>query len=395
MAPGATRSPDRPNLLSCPQSPNLPLPRDAFLSTATVHVALRERSYEIEIGKGLLSHLPGQIGHLDRVTHIVVITDNFVAPIYGERVVETLQRPGSPWRVQSLIVEAGESSKSVSQANQLWEMLIEAGADRQTLILALGGGVIGDLAGFVAATFARGLRLVQIPTTLLAQVDSSVGGKVGVNLSRAKNMVGAFWQPARVVVDTETLDTLPDRQYRAGLAEVVKYGVILDADFFQFLESRVAEIQQRDPESLKMVIQRCCRLKADVVEQDERELTGIRAMLNYGHTFGHALETLTGYGQWLHGEAVAMGMMCAARLAESMGRVTAELTERQEALLGALGLPTADIEIDAGRMLEAMQRDKKTAHGRLRFVLPTRLGHVELVEDVDPQLARAALRGSP
>lgn len=357
-----------------------------------VQVALQERSYEIAIGRGLLDRLPDQIASLDRVSHIVVITDDNVAAILGERVVSALQRGEVPWRVSTLVVEAGEGSKSVQHSERLWEGLLESEADRQTLIVALGGGVIGDLAGFVAATFTRGLRLLQVPTTLLAQVDSSVGGKVGVNLSRAKNILGAFWQPARVVIDTETLETLPDREYRAGLAEVVKYGVILDADFFAFLEDHVSEIQGRDATTLQRIIQRCCELKAEVVQQDEREVTGIRAMLNYGHTFGHAVETLTGYGQWLHGEAVSLGMMCAARLSELLGRTSADLTDRQSRLLAALGLPTEDIALDAEQMLQVMRRDKKTAHGQLRFVLPTRLGHVELVHDVDPALVRKSLK---
>jgi 3-dehydroquinate synthase len=364
----------------------------AYPAAATVPVALQERSYEIVIGRGLLHRLPEQIAPLERVTHIVVITDEQVAAILGERVVSVLQRGEVPWRVNTLVVEAGEGSKSVQQMDRLWEGLLEAQADRQTLILALGGGVIGDLAGFVAATFTRGLRLLQVPTTLLAQVDSSVGGKVGVNLSRAKNIVGAFWQPTRVVIDTETLETLPDREYQSGLAEVVKYGVILDADFFAFLEGHVSEIQERDAATLQKIIQRCCELKAEVVQQDEREVTGIRAMLNYGHTFGHAVETLTGYGQWLHGEAVSLGMMCAARLSELLGRTSSNLTQRQGRLLAALGLPTDDITLDADQMLRVMQRDKKTAHGQLRFVLPTRLGHVELVHDVDPALVRKSLK---
>jgi 3-dehydroquinate synthase len=250
------------------------------------------------------------------------------------------------------------------------------------------------LVGFVAATYTRGLRFLQIPTTLLAHVDSSVGGKVGVNLPDAKNMVGAFWQPSGVLIDTRTLDTLPAREYAAGLAEVVKYGVILDPPFFELLETNVDSLRSRDPELLRRVIARCCQLKADVVRQDEREETGLRAVLNYGHTFCHAIETVTRYERFLHGEAVAIGMVCASRLAERLGRVPAELTERQQRLLAALDLPIALPPLPTADLIAAMQRDKKVEHGRLRFVLPTRLGHVELVSGIDDRLVADVLRAA-
>jgi 3-dehydroquinate synthase len=250
---------------------------------------------------------------------------------------------------------------------------------------------VGDLAGFVAATFARGLAFVQIPTTLLAQVDSSVGGKVGVNLPGAKNMVGAFWQPRGVLIDTAVLATLPEREYRAGLAEVVKYGVILDAEFFSYLESHVTELQARQDDVLREVVARSCQLKADVVKADEREETGLRAVLNYGHTFCHAFETLTGYGQLLHGEGVSIGMTCAARLAERLARVDGAFVRRQFELLTALGLPTVAPPLDADEVLAVMARDKKAAAGKLRFVLPTQLGHVELVGGIAESDVRAAL----
>jgi 3-dehydroquinate synthase len=232
-----------------------------------------------------------------------------------------------------------------------------------------------------------------VPTTLLAQVDSSVGGKVGINLPRAKNMVGAFLQPVGVLIDTATLDTLDARQYRAGLGEVVKYGVILDAELFDYLEANAAGLAGRDHDVLGHVIARCCRLKADVVHQDEREESGLRAVLNYGHTFAHALEALAGYGKLLHGEAVSMGMLCASRLAEHLRRVDAEFTERQRRLLAKLGLPTELPEIDADQILHTMMHDKKVEHGRLRFVLPVRMGHVELVGGVGLDDVRAALHG--
>jgi 3-dehydroquinate synthase len=230
----------------------------------------------------------------------------------------------------------------------------------------------------------------------LAQVDSSVGGKVGINLPGAKNMVGAFLQPIGVLIDTATLDTLPPREYRAGLGEVVKYGVILDAELFDYLEAHVAGLLNRDPDVLTHVIARCCRLKADVVENDEREETGLRAVLNYGHTFAHALETLSGYGELLHGEAVAIGMLCASRLAERFGRVDAKLTQRQRDLLASLHLPVEVPDLDPEKLdaiMETMSHDKKVQHGSLRFILPDRMAHVELVGDVDPADVRAALEG--
>ena len=237
-------------------------------------------------------------------------------------------------KVDTLVVESGEQSKSVAEADRLWRKLLELGADRKTLIVAVGGGVVGDLAGFVAATYARGLPFAQVPTTLLAQVDSSVGGKVGINLPDAKNMVGAFWQPVGVLADTETLKTLPEREYRAGLAEVVKYGVILDAEFFARLERDAAALSAKQAKVLAPVIERCCRLKADVVEADEREETGHRAVLNYGHTFCHALEAATGYNTLLHGEGVSIGMMCTARLAQRLKRVDEQFVRSAAGTIG-------------------------------------------------------------
>jgi 3-dehydroquinate synthase len=259
-------------------------------------------------------------------------------------------------------------------------------------VLAVGGGVVGDLAGFVAATYNRGLPLLMVPTTLLAMVDSSVGGKVGINLPQGKNLVGAFHQPAAVWIDTSFLATLPDREYRSGLAEVVKYGVILDAELFAWLEQNADAVLAREPAAVGRVVARSCRLKADVVERDEREETGLRMVLNYGHTFAHAFEAVGGYGAWLHGEAVAAGMMCASRLAERRGLIQAEVTERQAALLTRFGLPTARRpEWDADRLIEAMRRDKKNVGGRLRFVLPTRLGQVAPFDDVPEAEAREVL----
>jgi 3-dehydroquinate synthase len=345
-----------------------------------VHVNLGPRSYDIAIGSGNLSDAVRFCDAEQEDAHAVIITDSNVDELYSDRIADPLQEAGA--QVDILSVEAGEQSKSPEVAEELWEQLLDQGADRKTVVVALGGGVVGDLAGFVAATFARGLRFVQIPTTLLAQVDSSVGGKVGINLPGGKNMVGAFWQPRGVTIDVAVLETLPDREYRAGLAEVVKYGVIQDAEFFAYLEANIDPINTRDAAVLTRIVERCCRLKADVVEQDEREETGLRSILNYGHTFCHAFEAATGYEQLLHGEGVAIGMMCAARLAERLGRVDAAFVERQRDLLEAFELPLDVPNVEHDELIELMYRDKKVERGRLRFVLPSRLGHVELVPNV-------------
>ena len=354
-----------------------------------VHVNLGPRSYDIEIGSGNLGAAVRFCDAEQEDAHAVIVTDTNVDELYSDSVADPLQEAGA--QVDILSIEAGEQSKAPEVAEELWEQLLDQGADRKTVIVALGGGVVGDLAGFVAATFGRGLRFVQIPTTLLAQVDSSVGGKVGINLPGGKNMVGAFWQPRGVLIDVDVLETLPDREYRAGLAEVVKYGVIQDAEFFAYLEANVEPINARDATVLAHIVQRCCRLKADVVEQDEREETGLRTILNYGHTFCHAFEAATGYEQLLHGEGVAIGMMCAARLAERLGRVDAAFVARQRALLESFRLPLEVPDVDPDELIELMYRDKKVERGRLRFVLPTRLGHVELVRDLAADDILAAL----
>jgi 3-dehydroquinate synthase len=358
-------------------------------SAQIVHVPLGDRSYNIEIGAGTLGDAHSRLAALGFRNMYVVICDTNLEPTHAQTFARGLADKGG--RVALLVVPAGEGSKSLPKYGGLLEQMLEIGIDRQTVVVALGGGVIGDLAGFVAASYARGLPFFQVPTTLLAMVDSSVGGKVGINLPNGKNMVGAFWQPKGVLIDTDVLSTLPDREYRAGLAEVVKYGVILDADFFAWLEGHIAEINAREPAALRHIIARSCELKADVVRQDEREETGLRAVLNYGHTFAHAYETLTNYQTLLHGEAVSLGMLCASRLAERLGRIGADVTARQLALLTALSLPTTPPTVAAEAMLAAMSRDKKAQAGKLRFVLPTRLGHVELVDGVDPAEVRAVL----
>lgn len=354
-----------------------------------VRVELGSRSYEIHIGTGSLPQLGTQLAMTGAAQHVVLITDEHVERPHAETVAASLADVDI--ETDLVVVPAGETSKSIDVAVDLWTKLVELETDRRTRLIAVGGGVIGDLAGFVAATFARGISLIQVPTTLLAQVDSSVGGKVGINLPLAKNIVGAFWQPEFVWIDTAVLATLPEREYRAGLAEVVKYGVIHDKSFFALLEESIDALNAHDDAVLRTIVSRCCQIKADVVAQDEKETSGLRATLNYGHTFAHAIEQVAGYGEILHGEAVAMGMICASRLAETMGRIDAAVTERQQRLLAALELPTEMPSLDAEELIAAMQRDKKVAAGRLRFILPVRLGHVELVEDVPPQYVEGVL----
>ena len=357
----------------------------------SIRVGLADRSYDIEIGRGNLAKLADFVQRRRKCAHAVLITDDNVAPLHAKTAAQSLSAGGI--RTDVLTVPAGEASKSAAQAEKLWNDLARLKADRKTIVIAVGGGVIGDLAGFIAATYARGLDFLQVPTTLLAQVDSSVGGKVGINLPSAKNIVGAFWQPAGVLIDLDCLTTLPEREYRAGLAEVVKYGVILDADFFAYLERNIPQLNARASDVLEHIVARSCQLKADVVQRDERELTGERAALNYGHTFCHAIETVTGYNRFLHGEAVAIGMICASRLAQSLGRIEAMITERQRTLLDQLRLPTElPGDLDPAALLSAMQHDKKAEQGRLRFILPRRLGAVEMVGGVEEALVIEAMR---
>lgn len=372
------------------------------MSTAeqTVCVSLGPRTYEILIGPGLLAQTADVVWRW-HVQHVgkppaqpgaLIVSDTNVAPLHAEAVRRSLQ--AANWDVDVIALPAGEPSKSLEVVNTVYDRLIQRQADRRTVIFAVGGGVVGDAAGFVAATYSRGVPFVQVPTSLLADVDSSVGGKVGVNHPLAKNMIGAFYQPFGVLIDTSVLSTLPDREYKSGLAEVVKYGVILDAEFFAQLEAQVTKLGRRDADTLAAVIARSCRLKADIVEKDEFERTGLRAALNYGHTFAHGFEALCGYGMLLHGEAVSIGMVCASRLAERHGLIDASVTQRQIDLLGALGLPLrlpAGLTITAEDMLARMRLDKKAIAGQLRFVLPTRMGHVETMANIPEDDVRAVM----
>ena len=353
-----------------------------------IRVELGERSYDIRIVSDDRRGLGPFARERCRGAIAFLVSDEHVGQ-QADAAANALTAAG--FHTVLSILPSGESQKALVTASHLYDGLADIQADRQTMVVAVGGGVIGDLAGFAAATFNRGLPLLMVPTTLLAMVDSSVGGKVGVNHARAKNLIGAFHQPAGVWIDTAALDTLPDREYRSGLAEVVKYGVILDADFFAWLEANADAILHRDAEAVRHIVGRSCRLKADVVERDERETTGLRAVLNYGHTFAHAFEKVGGYGVWLHGEAVSAGMLCASVLAERRGLIDARTTERQRNLLEKFGLPTAPREWSADELIAVMGNDKKTSAGRLRFVLPRRLGEAGLFDDVPEADVRRVL----
>lgn len=345
--------------------------------TQTVDVQLEDRSYEIHIGSGLIKQLADLCAPFVSDRHVVVISDSKVAPLYLTKVESALLSVAA--RVNSVVVPEGEQTKNLNQCDQLWQLMIEMPSDRKSIVFALGGGVVGDLAGFVAAGFARGVDFIQMPTSLLAQVDSSVGGKTGVNLPQAKNMVGAFWQPKTVIIDIDVLETLDDRNFRAGLAEVIKYGLIMDADLFDMIEGKMDSILKRDPAIITELIQRCCQCKADVVREDETEVSGRRAILNYGHTIGHAIEAVYGYGEYLHGEAISIGMVAEAEMAKTMGMIDDKFCVRQKAIFESAGLPVSCPSGKESDLVEAMTRDKKVASGKLNFILPTKIGEVKSV----------------
>ena len=349
-----------------------------------IDVALGERRYPIRIGAGLLDE--GSWRGALRGRHALVVTDDRVAPLYLARV----ERALGALTHDSIVLPAGEASKTLEHTARVLDALAGLGASRDAAVIALGGGVVGDLAGFVAATWMRGVDFVQLPTTLLAMVDSSVGGKTGVNIAAGKNLVGAFHQPRAVFIDTATLATLPGREYAAGLAEVVKYGAIGDADFFAWLEANADALEARDGDALAEAIGFSCRYKAGVVARDERE-QGERALLNFGHTFGHALEAERGYGDLLHGEAVAIGMVLAARLSAALGRAPAEDADRLARLLSRFGLPVAPPRADADALLARMRLDKKNVSGRLRLILWRGIGKAEIVPDIDEAPVRRLL----
>lgn len=343
----------------------------------TLQVALDERSYPIHIGLGLLQQIDLITPHLKQ-KRAVIVTNTTVAPLYLDQLRSTLE--SAQISVLPVVLPDGEAYKTWETLNLIFDALLEAHCERSTTLFALGGGVVGDMVGFAAACYQRGMPFIQIPTTLLSQVDSSVGGKTAINHPLGKNMIGAFYQPKLVLADIGTLDTLPDRELRAGLAEVIKYGLIRDLPFFEWLEANMPKLLARDPEALAYAVQRSCANKAEVVAADERE-TGDRALLNLGHTFGHAIETGLGYGEWLHGEAVAAGTLIAARLSCLLGWLSADDVLRIEKLFVLADLPVKGPALGAGRYLDLMSHDKKVIDGRLRLVLLTAIGKA-VVSDI-------------
>lgn len=336
---------------------------------STLRVELGERSYPIYIGQGLLSRPELLTNHI-RGRQVMVVSNETVGPLYLDTVLKALDG----FDVASVALPDGEQYKHLDTLNLIYTALLEKRFNRGCTLVALGGGVVGDITGFAAASYQRGVAFLQVPTTLLAQVDSSVGGKTGVNHALGKNMIGAFHQPGCVVIDTDTLDTLEDRELSAGLAEVIKYGLIRDSEFFDWLEDNIEALRARDKQALAYAIERSCSIKAEIVAADERE-SGQRALLNLGHTFGHAIETGTGYGTWLHGEAVGTGMLMAADMSVRQAWLPAEARERTRNLLLKAGLPVAPpAEMDAGRFLELMAVDKKVMDGGLRLVLLKGIG---------------------
>jgi len=351
-------------------------------------VDLGERSYPISIGAELLIN-SAYFSFLSPNKKVVVVSNVTVAPLYAERVVSLIEKQGC--EVSVLELPDGEKYKSLDTFETVMHFLLEGNFSRDVTLIALGGGVIGDLVGFVAASYQRGVDFVQVPTTLLSQVDSSVGGKTAVNHPLGKNMIGAFYQPKSVVIDTHCLSTLPEREFASGMAEVIKYGIIYDQNFFVWLENNMEKLYLQDEQALTYAISRCCTIKADVVKQDEKE-NGIRALLNLGHTFGHAIEAELGYGNWLHGEAVAAGTVMAAKTAHLMDLITEQQVERITAILECAKLPVHTPEsMFFEHFIKHMMRDKKVLSGQLRLVLPTGIGCSKVVSDVPNEIIEQAI----
>ncbi|MBI4382970.1 MAG: 3-dehydroquinate synthase [Nitrospinae bacterium] len=351
-------------------------------------IDLAERSYEILIGRNLLGRTGEFLRDLVKGNSAVVVTHPGIRRLYGDGVTVSLQKAG--FRTAYAEVAEGEASKSLEVAGRLFDRLVEFGCDRQSVLVALGGGVVGDLTGFVAATFMRGVPFVQVPTTLLAQVDSSVGGKTAVNHPRGKNLIGAFYQPRAVIVDVDTLKTLPFDEFRAGMAEVVKYGVIADRALFDFIDDNASAILALDPACLERIVETSCAIKAGVVEKDERE-SRYRMVLNFGHTIGHAVEALTGYSGMKHGEAVAVGMVYAAELSKAAGYCSEDVCRRLRALIRKLGLPDKLPDLGPAAIVEAMYLDKKATDRNIRFVLVKDIGEVEITDGVPEPVLRKVL----
>lgn len=357
--------------------------------TATLNVDLADRSYPIHIGPGLLAQGALVAGHLAQ-RKAVIITNTVVAPLYLETLKSALT--ARQIGIDTIVLPDGEAHKDWQTLNQVFDALLMRRAERKTTLIALGGGVIGDLVGFAAAIFQRGAPFIQVPTTLLAQVDSSVGGKTAINHPLGKNMIGAFYQPRVVIADTDTLRTLPERELAAGLAEIIKYGLIGDIGFFEWLEANMDRLVARDPAALTHAIRVSCQNKATVVAADERE-EGVRALLNFGHTFGHAIESGLGYGKWLHGEAVAAGMVIAAKVSHRMGLVDETGVTRTVKLLQRAGLPVLGPRLGVERYLELMGHDKKVEGGKIRFVLLKTIGEAFVSAAVPGEVLAAVLGG--
>lgn len=355
-----------------------------------IPVELGARSYSIVVERGALATLGARLRALGVGRRVAVVSAAPIARLWGKTAAESLEEAG--FAVTAVDVPDGEAAKTLAVAERCWNALLEAGLDRTSTVVALGGGTVGDVAGFVAGTYMRGVSFVQAPTTVLAQVDAAIGGKTAIDHPQAKNLIGVFHQPRLVLVDTATLTTLPEREFRSGLAEVIKHGIVLDARYFADLETSVGRLLRRDSPTLERIIGGSCRLKASVVERDERE-TEFRAALNYGHTIGHALEAATGYARLSHGEAVAIGIVAEARLAGRLGLAPPTVVERQEALLAALGLPARAEGVDVEAVLAAVGRDKKARDGRVPFVLVPAIGSFRLVHDVPESEVRSVLAG--
>ena len=353
----------------------------------TLKVELANRSYPIHIGRGLIANADLILPHLKR-KHVAVVTNTTVAPLYLAQLTQTLNAAGVT--VIPIVLPDGEAYKNTETLNLIYDALLQNRCERSTTLIALGGGVIGDLTGYAAATYLRGVPFIQIPTTLLSQVDSSVGGKTGINHPLGKNMIGAFYQPQLVLADIDTLQTLPQREFSAGVAEVIKYGLIRDAQFFDWLEQHIAELMALDETVVSEAVYRSCQNKADVVARDEHE-TGERALLNLGHTFGHAIENAMGYGVWLHGEAVAAGTMMAADLSQRMGWLNNDEVKRIHKLLTDAKLPLDAPKLGVEKYLDLMQLDKKVADGKIRLILQQGIGKSVITSDYDAEKLKATL----
>jgi len=355
-----------------------------------INVNLGLRSYRIIVESGAVATVGARLRELGVGSRAALVSDAAIGSLYGKTVVRSLE--GAGFSVALVEVPEGEAAKTLAVAGQCWNELLALGLDRTSTVLALGGGAVGDVAGFVAATYMRGVNFVQVPTTVLAQVDASIGGKTAIDHPNAKNLIGAFHQPRLVLVDPAVVRSLPEREYRSGVAEIVKHGIVLDADYFAEVERDAAALCARDLPVVERIIGGSCRLKASVVERDERE-SELRHVLNYGHTIGHALEAATGYARFAHGEAVALGIVAEARLARRLGLASDDTVARQERLLLAVGLPVTAEAIDTDAVVAAIGRDKKARDGRVPFVLSPRIGAFRLVFDVPAADIRAVLAG--